>query len=466
MNGYYAVETIFLTRLIWSDGMPNKEFIELEKELEGIRLLPPGSELVSVLNKLAFAGMHSDPGKAEACAMEVLDLAFDLGLHVERAKGFITLGTIYLEAGNFAEAMSYCRKSMEISEELGDIDGTASVHATIANVYWAQGLIDKALEHIHESLKGKQECGASKDEIASCYINIGACYSSLNRLDMAQSSYELARKICEESGNRPQLAYVYHNIGSVYGRKEELDNAQENFQKALDIREDMGDKKGTASTLCNLGSLYEKLGDNESALDFFIRSLELYEELGNKRGIANTCACIGGIYITLERLDEAESLISRGLSITRKLSMKDWEIRCLEKITDLYEAKGDLQKALQHSEELNTCVEEHLNERSMEKIAGLQVQFETEKKEKEAEIYRLKNVELSAMNDELRDALAHVKRLQGLLPICASCKKIRNDDGYWQQIELYVSNHSDAKFSHGICPECMIKLYGKDFTQK
>jgi hypothetical protein len=118
-----------------------------------------------------------------------------------------------------------------------------------------------------------------------------------------------------------------------------------------------------------------------------------------------------------------------------------------------------------YSRELKTCVEEHLNEKSMEKIAGLQLQFETDKKEKEAEIYCLKNVELSSMNDQLRDALDHVKRLQGMLPICANCKKVRDDDGYWQQIELYISEHSDSKISHGICPECMIKLYGKDFTR-
>jgi len=86
------------------------------------------------------------------------------------------------------------------------------------------------------------------------------------------------------------------------------------------------------------------------------------------------------------------------------------------------------------------------------------------KLEKEAEIYRLKNVELSSMNDQLREALVQVNKLQGMLPICANCKKIRDDDGYWQQIESYISDHSDAKFSHGFCPECMIKLYGKDFT--
>lgn len=60
---------------------------------------------------------------------------------------------------------------------------------------------------------------------------------------------------------------------------------------------------------------------------------------------------------------------------------------------------------------------------------------------------------------ELQDAVANVKTLKGLLPICSSCKKVRDDRGYWQQIEAYVSEHSGAEFSHGICPDCAQKLY-------
>ncbi len=59
---------------------------------------------------------------------------------------------------------------------------------------------------------------------------------------------------------------------------------------------------------------------------------------------------------------------------------------------------------------------------------------------------------------ELQEALANVKALKGLLPICAWCKKIRNDQGYWQQIEAYICDHSEADFSHGICPECAHKV--------
>lgn len=61
--------------------------------------------------------------------------------------------------------------------------------------------------------------------------------------------------------------------------------------------------------------------------------------------------------------------------------------------------------------------------------------------------------------DELTRALSHAKTLRGLLPICASCKKIRDDKGYWQQVEVYIQQHSEAGFTHGICPSCIGKYF-------
>lgn len=62
---------------------------------------------------------------------------------------------------------------------------------------------------------------------------------------------------------------------------------------------------------------------------------------------------------------------------------------------------------------------------------------------------------------ELRNALEKVRTLSGMLPICAWCKKVRDDTGYWEQIEKYISNHSGALFTHSICPECMTKVGGE-----
>lgn len=67
--------------------------------------------------------------------------------------------------------------------------------------------------------------------------------------------------------------------------------------------------------------------------------------------------------------------------------------------------------------------------------------------------------ERTKLIQELQAALSEIKTLSGMLPICASCKKIRDDTGYWNQIEVYIRDHSDAEFSHGICPDCVKELY-------
>ncbi len=84
-------------------------------------------------------------------------------------------------------------------------------------------------------------------------------------------------------------------------------------------------------------------------------------------------------------------------------------------------------------------------------------------KERLEEMVAERTAALEEKNVELEEVLAKVKTLSGLLPICASCKKIRDDKGYWNQIEVYIRDHSDAEFSHGICPDCAKKLYPELF---
>jgi len=75
----------------------------------------------------------------------------------------------------------------------------------------------------------------------------------------------------------------------------------------------------------------------------------------------------------------------------------------------------------------------------------------------------IENVRLYELAEEraerLEKAYKEIKALRGIIPICASCKKIRNDEGYWEQVEGYISEHSEAVFSHAVCPDCMQKLY-------
>jgi len=90
-----------------------------------------------------------------------------------------------------------------------------------------------------------------------------------------------------------------------------------------------------------------------------------------------------------------------------------------------------------------------------------QVRLQLEKELLESEIAARENLEREKDRTlgELRAALDEVKTLSGLIPICANCKNIRDDQGYWHQVEVYVKEHSTAEFTHGICPGCMEKLY-------
>jgi len=83
------------------------------------------------------------------------------------------------------------------------------------------------------------------------------------------------------------------------------------------------------------------------------------------------------------------------------------------------------------------------------------------------DITKRKRAEIERENviKDLQEALEKVQRLQGLLPICASCKKIRDDEGYWHQVETYVSKHVEVQFTHSVCPDCMRKLYPEYYSK-
>ena len=91
-------------------------------------------------------------------------------------------------------------------------------------------------------------------------------------------------------------------------------------------------------------------------------------------------------------------------------------------------------------------------------LKGLNAELRAHKEHLE-ELVQERTAALQKETQRLQEALANVRTLSGLIPICASCKKIRDDKGYWSQLELYIQRNSDALFSHGLCPDCVQKLY-------
>ncbi|MFH0975961.1 MAG: hypothetical protein V1874_09285 [Spirochaetota bacterium] len=129
------------------------------------------------------------------------------------------------------------------------------------------------------------------------------------------------------------------------------------------------------------------------------------------------------------------------------------------------------------NETLNSVLTE---EKEKEKELNMQLQQEIKEHTRSHEELQQRNRELESLNTqliitkdnlesankELEHALSEVKQLSGLLPICASCKKIRDDSGYWQQLESYFHDHSQVEFTHGLCPDCAAKLYPEYYNKK
>jgi PAS domain S-box-containing protein len=121
---------------------------------------------------------------------------------------------------------------------------------------------------------------------------------------------------------------------------------------------------------------------------------------------------------------------------------------------DVTQLKKDHEELIRHREKLEELVAARTRDlqEAYRKLQEENVERQKAEEEKERIII------------QLQEALARVKALSGLLPICASCKKIRDDDGYWYQVEVYIRDHAQVEFSHGICPECVKKLYPEFYS--
>lgn len=155
--------------------------------------------------------------------------------------------------------------------------------------------------------------------------------------------------------------------------------------------------------------------------------------------IVESCKIFNSILEFDQEQIEKESL----LEVYRNLS------EILEE-DDLESALGYFEKYVKLKDEIHQIEKDRL-------IAIIESEYKLERKQKQAEIFKLRNIELVESNQKLMEALEEINTLNKLLPICASCKKIRNDNGYWEMIENYIENHSEAQLFNSLCPDCAKK---------
>ncbi|MCK5064024.1 MAG: tetratricopeptide repeat protein, partial [Candidatus Fermentibacteraceae bacterium] len=371
--------------------MARNKIEDLKGKLEALRAQPEkdvtSTEIVKVLCDLAYALYRSDPVQAEGYASQALALAEGIGFKRGMADSHMAIGTSYWARGEYDKALECYTISLRIFEETGDRKGIASCYSNIGNTRRNQGDYERALASHIKALKIKEEI-TDKPGMAKSYNNIGIIYDEWRKSDQALEYYFKALRLFVELGDEQGIALTYNNIGIVFESRGDYARAMEHYHKSLRIKEEIGDTRGIAYSYMNIGTLHEEQNEFEPALEFCLKALAIYEIIGDKRGIAESNNKIGLIHTFMERFDSAMVHLQKGLMLARKIRAKDLEGDSYQYFSELYQAQGDFEQALTNYRKFSELRESTFSDKSTEKIAQMQVRYETEKKEKEAEIYR------------------------------------------------------------------------------
>lgn len=388
--------------------MPNEEIRKLKSKLEVLRKKGrPPEDIVDTLNDLAFAYYRIDPELTEKYAKEAAEIARDSGYSEGIARSLVETGVSYWARGDYGEALITSKKGLSKSKSCGDNETALSAYTIIGLVYASWSDYDIALDYYFKALALCEGLG-DKRKNANINNNIGVVYKNRKDFDRALEHFHSALKFYEELDYKIGIAGIYNNIGIINEQLDRTADALEYFQKSLAIKEELGEEITLAGSYNNIGHIYNQQGDFDSSLEYYGKSLKIKEEIGDKQGIVTTYIGIGNVYIRLKDYDLARKYLEDALRIGNEIGVKRQVMQCYQRLSELFEMSGGFKKSLDYYKKYTDMEKELFSEDKNRQLAEIRTKYETEKKEKEAEIYRLKNVELQAAYDKTDDLLRNI----------------------------------------------------------
>ncbi|MCD4817338.1 MAG: tetratricopeptide repeat-containing sensor histidine kinase, partial [Candidatus Cloacimonetes bacterium] len=209
-----------------------------------------------------------------------------------------------------------------------------------------------------------------------------------------------------------------NNIGVIFKNQKNYEKALEYYTKSLEILElveDIDNKKNIGISLSNIGNLHFKLKNYDEALEFHFQALKIFEEIEDKWETARTFTNISRLFSKVKEFSKSLSYLERSLELTKKIKAKGLIKDNYDLFITLYSAQNNYQKAFEYFKLYSEIKDSIFNEESSNKIAEMQAKYDTEKKEKEAEIYKLKNIHLVEANKKIEEQQKHLRLITRIL---------------------------------------------------
>ncbi|MEZ4592771.1 MAG: tetratricopeptide repeat protein [Chloroflexota bacterium] len=438
--------------------MGSQTISELEAQLEQAT---DQKTKIDLLHELAWKLTLQDAPKAYHLARQAYDLSsggeFEKTPYLPGIMGSLrSLIALNTDAGNYNQALTYSLQAVDILDKISDehVENNlikVDVLGTVSWTYRCLGEYAISAEYALRGLKIAQSTGARQYEAGVLNI-LSVIYAESNDLTAARQVGQEVVEYCREAGNFRGESIALNNLAMTYLEMGDGQQALAVCKESLQLAQDHGLEKVVITALSTLGEIYLGLDDLVNAERYLLQTLHLARE--QKAG-SDELQCVihlGKVYQSQQKDAAALAAFQEALLLSQAASDRRSQFQCHELLSALYEQQGELGSALHHFKQYHLIKEQVFNETADSKLRNLRISHEVETLKHESEIHRLKNIELQA-------ALDQVKQLSGLLPICASCKKIRDDAGYWHDVAVYIRDRSEAEFSHGMCPDCMQNLY-------
>jgi len=390
------------------------------------------------LNKEAWQYRIKDSGQALILSKNAVDLAEAIDYTQGKAEGYRSLGFSFIRLSRHKEANALLEKALDLFTQVNDLQGQSDVYEFLGIIKRSLGDYSASLEFLFKSLELRKQTSYAEGECLSFY-HLGVTYKYLGDYDKALKYLLESLSIAQSIHYWVGESYSLNLIGMVYYETGAFNKALEYYHQSLAQREEAGDKWGEAGCLDNIGYTYFKLKDYKQAIDFCTRSNSICDAIGDKKGQSNSLFHLGVIYKDLNNPDKAKRYGHNSLEIRREIGDKKGEAEILlflaehfndqdkETVLELLSKASELvqevnaldllskihfdyyrfyklsdlyKESLSHFE-LFMEVEKKLHKEALdERIQNLEISHKAEQSRNEAEIFRLRNVELAALYEQ------------------------------------------------------------------
>lgn len=447
----------------------------------------PTPESAAVLNEESKRISNENPQKSGEIARHALTLARAAGDAVNAAEALHNLAVVQRNMGRYDMAADFAQQSADAYAAAGHRKGQAQGFNTLGLISSDRGDYPRALEFHHKALAIRLEIN-DEEGLGYSYNNLGNMYRNVQDYTRALENHFKALAIKKKLGDKSSMAFSYANLGTVYSTMGDVPKALDALREALRLRQELGEERYVASTFNAIGLALDE-SDPSAALAEFEKALAIRERLNDRRGVAGTLGNIGDVQRRLDRPDLAVAALTRAVAIADEIRAPVLQIEIYQHLAAAEASRANFRAAYDWHEKYATLKDRTFNQQNSDRLNRLNAAYEATQREqqirllnKEAELQQARLQRLQIMGGagallliallvlythrrrserryrrqaaKLQEAIDTAKTLRGLLPICASCKKIRDDRGAWQPMESYISARSDADFTHGYCPTC------------